>query len=240
MDHYRHPYRNAPVADALTRTERHLSLVGRARGHDVLERWRTDCPELAEAGAAITTPAELPTWLREQPPDIANRVLARLVTLTQDGDQLALVAVLVCLAPGIRALAARTGLRVDEVLSEVTLGAMTMSVERRTSVAGGLLLDARNRLWRAAQRDRRTEPLDDESRHPVAPGDLGVTVPAAQHLVQLVCQAHRDGVVDGTEASLILDTRVGGHGVRPIAQRLGLTPTAAYQRRTRAESKLTA
>jgi hypothetical protein len=254
MDHTRHHPRagrhrscSGPVADALGRTERHLSTVSRARGHDAVDRWRAGCPDLAgadtrtgtDAGTAGMTAAELPGWLHDQPADVAHRVLGHLVGMAQSGDQLALVVVLVCLGPGIRALAARTGVRVDEVVSEVALGAMTFPVARRTSVAGGLLLDARNRLGRAARRAGRTEPLGDEAAHPVAPGELGTVVPAAQQVVQIVSQAHRDGVVDRTEARLILDTRVGGHGVRPVAHRLGLTPTAAYQRRTRAEKRLT-
>jgi hypothetical protein len=237
MDHHRHRARSGAVADALGRTERHLSTISRTDGRAVVDRWRAGCSDLSAAPG--TTPAELPGWLRGEPAETANRVLGHLVGRAQSGEQLALVVVLACLAPGIRALAGRTGVRVDEVVSEVTVGAMTFAVERRTSVAGGLLLDARNRLGRAARRTGRTEPLDDEARHPVAPGELGRVVPVAQQVVQIVCQAHREGLVDGTEARLILDTRVGGHGVRPIARRLGLTPTAAYQRRTRAEARLT-
>jgi hypothetical protein len=258
MDHTRHPRahrhrsRSGHVADALGRTERHLSIVSRTQGRDAVDRWCTGCPDLAGSGtstgtgttddprsAGTMTAAEVPGWLHDQPTDTANRVLGHLVGVAQSGDQLALVVVLVCLGPGIRTLAARTGVRVDEVVSEVALGAMTFPVARRTSVAGGLLLDARNRLGRAARRAGRTEPLGDEAAHPVAPGELGTVVPAAQQVVQIVSQAHRDGVVDRTEARLILDTRVGGHGVRPVAHRLGLTPTAAYQRRTRAEKRLT-
>ena len=257
------PPRPPAYGDALARTERHLALVGRTQGRAALDRWRDACGgELA--GAPIEAASELPGWLRTRTAATANRVLGRLVLCAQGGDQLALVAVLACLAPGVRSLAAKARVGVDEALSEVAVGVLDFPVERRTAIAGGLLLDARNRLWRAERRASRTEPFADDSdpgtgggrstgirtgggpgraggrAHPVAPGELGdaVEVPAAQRLVAIVCQAHRQGVVDGAEASLILDTRVAGHGVRPVAQRLGLTPTAAYQRRARAESRL--
>lgn len=247
----RRPARPPAYGDALARTERHLAFVGRERGQAALARWRAACgAELAEA--QIEAASELPGWLRTQSAATANRVLGRLILCAQGGDQLALVAVLSCLAPGVRSLAAKTQVGVDEALSEVAVGVLGFPVERRTAIAGGLLLDARNRLWRAGRQAARTEPFADDAGagtgtrragarpHPVAPGELGdaVEVPAAQRLVALVCQAHRQGVVDGAEASLILDTRVAGHGVRPVAQRLGLTPTAAYQRRARAESRL--
>jgi hypothetical protein len=57
-------------------------------------------------------------------------------------------------------------------------------------------------------------------------------------VVQLVCQAHRDGILNRTDAHLILHTRIGGHHVKPIATELGLSTTAAYQRRSRAEARL--
>jgi DNA-directed RNA polymerase specialized sigma24 family protein len=145
--------------------------------------------------------------------------------------------VLACLAPGMRSLAARTPHGLDEVLSEVALGVLQFPVERRTSVAGGLLLDVRNRLHRATRKAARTRPLDDTD-HPEAPGELGSTDHPTQRAVQLVCQAHRQGLLDRTDARLILDTRLGGHKVKPIADVLGLTPSAAYQRRSRAEARL--
>jgi hypothetical protein len=247
MDHTRHhdTWATAPQhtpttgPDPLARTERHLRLIGHTGGHAALERWRTGSPELT--AAPITAAAELPGWLHTQPTTTANRILGHLVTRSQHDDQLALVAVLACLAPGIRSLAAKARVRVDEALSEVTIGILGFPVHRRTSIAGGLLLDARNRLWRTNQKHHNTEPLDptDDTTHPTAPGDLGNPIPAAQHLIQIVCQAHRQGLVDHTEARLILDTRLGGHHIRPLAQHLGLTTSAAYQRRNRAETRLT-
>jgi hypothetical protein len=224
--------------DALARTERSLEVITRGRERQTLDRWRSSCSHLAEA--QLTAPTELKGWLRQLPNKSADLVLGRLVALAQRGDASALLAVIVCLGPGIRSLAARNRLTTDEVVSEIALGILDFPLGRRTSVAGGLLLDARNRIFRAALRDARSEPLvDDDARHPTAPGELGHSEPPAQRIFNLVCQAHREGLLDRTEAQLIIDTRLYGHQVKPIAQRLGLTPSAAYQRRSRAEARLT-
>lgn len=224
--------------DALARTERHLRVITRGRERQTLERWRSSCSHLSDA--ELEGPADLKSWLRRLPNNAADLVLGRLVSLAQRGDTSAMLAVIVCLGPGIRNLATRSRLTTDEVVSEIAVGILDFPIERRTSVAGGLLLDARNRIFRAAQRDARSEPLtDDDTSHPTAPGELGHAEPSAQRILRLVCQAHRDGLLDRTEARLIIDTRLNGHQVKPIAQRLGLSPSAAYQRRSRAEARLT-
>ena len=224
--------------DALARTERHLRVITRGRERQTLDRWRSSCSHLSDADLAA--PADLKPWLRQLPNKAADLVLGRLVSLAQRGDSSALLAVIVCLGPGIRNLASRSRLTTDEVVSEIAVGILDFPIDRRTSVAGGLLLDARNRIFRAAQRDARSEPLtEDDASHPTAPGELGHTEPSAQRIIDLLCQAHREGLLDGTEVRLIIDTRLYGHQVKPIARRLGLTPSAAYQRRSRAEARLT-
>jgi hypothetical protein len=224
-------------ADALARTELHLRLASRGRAAQrTIIRWASACPELSVSG--LRSPGQIVGWMRRLPTDRADRVLGRLVGHAQRNDHAALLAVLACLAPGIRSLAARMAANLDEVVSEVTLGILVYPVDRRSSVAGGLLLDARNRLHRAAQRAARTQPLD-EADHPEAPGELGHLAAPGQRAVQLVCQAHREGLIDHTDAQLILHTRIAGHPVKPVARRLGLSPSAAYQRRHRAETRLT-
>jgi DNA-directed RNA polymerase specialized sigma24 family protein len=222
--------------DALNRAEHHLQLVTRGHEQTTLQRWRTACEPLTEA--PITTPSQLKAWLRQLPTRDADSVLGHLVRHAQHGDSAALLTVVVCLGPGLRNLVARTGITTDEAVSEIALGILSYPVDRRTSIAGGLLLDARNRLHRTAQRHTHTEPWDDDTAHPPAPGEHGTTAPPAQRIVQLVCQAHREGLLDHTEARLILDTRLGGHKVKPLADILGLSPSAAYQRRSRAEARL--
>jgi DNA-directed RNA polymerase specialized sigma24 family protein len=222
--------------DALSRTEHHLRLVTRGREQTTLTRWQTGYPPLADA--PITAPHQLRAWLRQLPTRHADGVLGHLVRHAQHGDPAALLAVVVCLEPGLRNLVHRTSITTDEAVSEIALGILGYPVDRRTSIAGGLLLDARNRLYRAARRHALTEPWDDDTAHPPADGELGTAAPPAQRIVQLVCDAHREGLLDHTEARLILDTRLGGHKVKPVADILGLSPSAAYQRRSRAEARL--
>lgn len=224
--------------DALVSAERHLQLSTRGCEHDTLRRWGARCTPLMEAD--LTGPTDVKAWLRSLPTRAADAVLGHLVGLAQGGDSAAFMTVLVCLAPGIRNLALRSAVSTDEAVSEVALGILDYPWERRGSIAGGLLLDARNRLYRAARRAARSVPFDDDdTSHPAAPGELGTTTPPAQRIIQLVCQGRRQGLLDPTEAQLIIDTRLNGHRVKPVAEELGLTPSAAYQRRSRAEARLT-
>lgn len=227
--------------DALASTERHLRLITRGCERETLRRWGTRCTPLGQATeAGLVSPAEVKHWLRGLSNKAADAVLGRLVGFAQDGDSPALLTVIVCLGPGIRNLAARASVTTDEAVSEIALGILDYPLDRRTSIAGGLLLDARNRLYRAARRAARFEPFnDDDASHPAAPGELGTTVPPAQRIIQLVCQGCRAGLLDHLEAQLIIDTRLNGHRVKPVAEELGLTPSAAYQRRSRAEARLT-
>lgn len=223
--------------DTLTRLERHLHHVPRSVARRTMMRWRATCPALHAAGLA--RPSQVRAWLGQMPPPATDGILAHLVRHAQGGDDAAVLVVLACLGPGIRALAHRTGSTVDEIVSEVTVRLLDFPVDRRTSIAGGLLLDARNRLHRAAQRASRTQPLDDTA-HPEAPGELGDPTSPTRGAVRLVCQAHRDGLIDHTDTQLILHTRIAGHPVKPVADHLGLSPSAAYQRRQRAETRLLA
>lgn len=243
------------VRDALGHAETHLTRLSRGREQQVLTRWRRQCTDLARA--PIGTLAELKGWVHRLPADRADDVLRYLVTeaqqrepsnrppvaaVTPTDDELALLAVIVCLAPGIRSLAARTSITCDEAVSEVALGVLDFPVERRSRVAAGLLLDARNRLHRHAQRQSQLCTLDEatvaEARRPRLPEDPQEARPAAQRVVQLVCQAHRAGILSHADTRLILHTRIAGHQVQPIATELGLSTTAAYQRRSRAEARL--
>jgi len=224
--------------DALASTERHLRLMIRGREDETLKRWGAGCPGLRDADLA--SPADVKAWLRTLPTRAADVVLGGLVGQAQRGDSPALLTVIACLEPGIRNLAARSAVTTAEAVSEIALGILDYPLDRRTSVAGGLLLDARNRIYRAAQRAARSEPFDDDdTSHPPAPGELGTTTPPAQAVIELVCQGRREGLLDPTEAQLIIDTRLHGHRVKPVAEQLGLTPSAAYQRRSRAEARLT-
>jgi hypothetical protein len=235
LDRTHEPATARASEDALARTERHLRWVPRSQARRTMMRWNATSPELR--AARLRLPSDVRGWLRRIPTRAADAILGHLVRHAQRGDHTAVLAVLVCLAPGIRALATRTRTTVDEVVSEVTVGLLTYPVDRRTSIAGGLLLDARNRLHRTTQRASRTQPIEDTGVGQ-ASDDPDDQAPPTQRAVGLVCQAHREGLIDRTETELILHTRIAGHPVKPVAHDLGLSPSAAYQRRQRAETRL--
>lgn len=235
------------ATDSLGRAEEQLDVLTRGREQAILRRWRGASAELK--AAAISRPGQLRGWLRTRPSPLADEALRGLVRLAQRGDATALLGVLVCLAPGIRALARRTGVSLDEAMSEVTVGVLEFPYARRRSVAGGLLLDARNRISRSAR--RAPVPVDETSSPYVAGSDGEVRQPggasggsstegptAAERILALICEARRKNILDQDEAQLIVDTRLSGERVGPAAARLGISPAAAYQRRTRAERRL--
>lgn len=207
-------------------------------GQRVLERWERACPLLGSGG--LRSPRDLPKWVWSLGRDDADRVLRMLVAQAQAGDAAAVAAVLACLRPGLFALAVRTGLSVDEVLSEVALGLLRFPLARRASVAGQLLLDARRVIGRRREKER--DVLEGDTRVALedveAPGELGVEVSAAEQLVQMVVAAWRAGDVGTDEARLILETRIAGTSVAAAAARRSVNRTAAYQRRQRAEKRL--
>lgn len=237
------------TTDSLGRAEEQLDLLTRGQEDVTLHRWRNASAELADA--AISRPGQLRGWLRTRPTPMADGVLRGLVRLAQRGDATALLAVLVCLAPGIRTLSRRTGVSLDEAMSEVTLGVLEYPYARRSSIAGGLLLDARNRISRGAR--RAPEPVDDPASCYVAGRDGAVHQPGerlgdaaaagpttAERILAIICEARRRNILDEDDAQLIVDTRLSGDGVGPAAARLGISPAAAYQRRSRAERRLNA
>jgi hypothetical protein len=222
------------TADCLGRAEEQLDLLTRGREHATLRRWRSASVEIADA--AVSRPGQLRGWLRERPTSRADEALRGLVRLAQQGDGPALLAVLVCLAPGIRTLARRTGVNLDEAMSEVTVGVLEFPYARRRSVAGGLLLDARNRITRSGRRAPvPTEDQPEREREGVASSSEPTP---AERVLALLCEARRRNLVDQDDAQLIVDTRLGGQRVAPVASRLGISPAAAYQRRSRAERRL--
>lgn len=237
------------ATDSLTRAEEQLDLITRGREHATLRRWRDASADLADA--AISRPGQLRGWLRSCPTPLADEVLRSLVRLAQRGDATALLAVLVCLAPGIRTLSRRTGVTLDEAMSEVTLGVLEYPYARRRSVASGLLLDARNRISRSARRTPPPAPVDENTSPFVADREGDVHPPGeqfddprmggpttAERILTLICEAHRRNILNHDDAQLLVDTRLGGEEVGPAAARLGISPAAAYQRRTRAERRL--
>lgn len=243
------------VSDSLAVLESQLTRLTRRREQATLERWRDACAPLG--AQRFTRLTQLRDWLHKQPTRTADEVLRSLVTLAQQGDATALAAVLVCLAPGIRALARRSQVTLDEAFSDVAVRVLEYPVARRRSVAGGILLDARNRLSR--QRRRAPQPVGDVATlvntggaNVTATSGEGMTasrlaegaatakhpLSAAERILRLVCEARRDEALTHDDAQLIVDTRINGQRMAPAAARLGISRDAAYQRRARAESRL--
>lgn len=247
----------AAVSDSLAVLESQLTRLTRRREQATLERWRDVCEPLG--AQRFTRLTQLRDWLHKQPTRRADEVLRSLVTLAQKGDATALAAVLVCLAPGIRALARRSQVTLDEAFSDVAVRVLEYPIARRRSVAGGILLDARNRLSRQRQRapqpvgdvatlihgggaDSTTGPGEAAAGFRVAEGAGAAKHPlsAAERILRLVCDARQDEALTHDDAQLIVDTRINGQRMAPAAARLGISRDAAYQRRARAESRLQA
>jgi hypothetical protein len=223
--------------NALSRLEDELRRLRGARGREVVARWAKACPALAEL--AVEVPGEVPAWVWGMEGVAADRVLRGLVGLAQAGDEVAVLAVLACLRPGLCGLAGRVGVPVDEVVSEATFVVFEFPYRRRRTVAGQLLLDTRKRFSRARERVRDV-PVGDTRLgfETPAPGELGVEVPAVERLSQLVHAAWQEGHLSKDAARLIIETRVWGVAVEEAAARRGITRKAAFERRARAEARL--
>jgi hypothetical protein len=183
--------------------------------------------------------------LRRQRPETADRVLRALVVLSQEGDELALTCLLVCLRPGACGLVGSLPATEREVVSELAVRALDYPIERRSgSVAAGLLGDVRCRLRRASMRVGREEPVaaievDRESSSRSAAAGKGGASPV-ELLVQVVADACSAGRITAAEAELILGWRVLDERPEVVARRYGTTRAAAKKRRQRAELRLVA
>lgn len=232
-----------------------LRAPSRRRSRAVIERWAGRAPDLGHP--AVTAPADVPRWLARQPRHVTDAVLAALVGLAQEGDPLAFTCVLVCLRPGACRLIASLPVTEGEVVSELALRLSDYPVARRPrAVAGGILLDVRNRLCRAARRAGREMPsgaglppvLADAVHAPrprvASPTGTGpvdtVERSAGDTLVDVVAAAHRAGALSAGDASLILRWRLLDEPPHVTARRHGTSPSAAKKRRQRAEARLLA
>ena len=225
-------------SNALSRVEAELRGHAGRRGRRVIERWGDRCPPLADAG--LGEPGEVPAWVWSLDPGDADVVLRVLVEQAQAGDAVAATAVLACLRPGICALAVRTGMAADEIVSEAAVAVLRFPVARRASVAGQILLDVRRAVRR--ERERQRDVVEGDTRVVLekteAPGELGAEPSMAEQVVALVVRARQADVIGDDDARLILETRVAGEAMTAAAARRSIGRTAAYQRRQRAEARL--
>lgn len=222
----------------LAQLETALDRVRRRDGRALLAAWGESCPLLA--GAGLKSPSEVPGWVWTLGPEAADDALRALVGVAQRGDEIAAVVVLVCLRPGVRALAREAELPVDELVSELAAVVLEFPLHRRRRVAAGLLLDARKR-YTAREATRAFPEGDTRSRLAdlEAPGELGAGARVPERLSEAVREAWLAGEVTDEAARLVFMTRVWGEPVAAEARRLGLRPKALRARRSRAEARIT-
>jgi len=221
--------------NALSRLEDELARLRGARGRAVIVRWAHLCPSLAQ----VATPVNVPGWVWGLERSAADEVLRCLVELAQGGDEVAVSVVLACLRPGLCAMAGRTGVPMDDLVSEATLVVFEFPFQRRRTVAGQLLLDTRKRFSRARARVREIPAGDTrQGSDGDAAEELGAERPAIEQLGLLVHQAWKQGHLTRDAARLVMETRVWGIPVAEAAARRGISRKAVFERRARAEARL--
>jgi hypothetical protein len=225
------------MVNVLHRLEGELARPAGREGRVAVRSWAARCPELLAAG--VVEPGEIPGWLSER--GASSDLFRVLVEFAQAGDPVALSTLLVSLAPGLCALAGRVRVPVDEVVSEAASVVLDFPFARRRTVPGQLLLDTRKRFSREGERQRLRETPVGDTRvlgDREAPDGRGVDASAADQLSALVVRAWRLGVLDLDQARLVLETRVWGVSVVEAAARRGISRSAVYCRRDRAEARL--
>lgn len=227
-----------PTTNVLTRIETELA----RSDSSTMRRWSRACPLLASAKA--THPSDVPSWVLDQPRDEANQAIASLVRLAQDGDQAALLTVILCLRPGLLKLAWRLPVSLDDIIAEATIRVLEFPVARRRNIVGGLVLDIRHAIWAPACRRRHVDAVPTDPGHLAdtaqAPGDANAQpFTAAERLIALIHDAWRAGHLNTDRAQLLIETRVLGDQMQTAADRRGVSRKAMYVRRDRAEARLT-
>jgi hypothetical protein len=226
--------------DSLSRLDRDF----RARGPEgfaaALRRWR----ECHEGLRPFGDPADLVGFLRDRAPGLAPARDAALAALCQEstrGDDDASLLLLWLLLPALSGARRRLGtweaVEPEDLDAELLAGLWQAAKEIRPEtrdVAGRLVNRA---SWRAlgAMREaidwsRRALPLSPS----VAEREAGEPSGGAEGILGA---ALLDGVISEEEALLVLATR---RTIRRVSARLGITITAAQQRRHRARERLLA
>jgi DNA-directed RNA polymerase specialized sigma24 family protein len=192
------------------------------------------------------TLADLETHVRAATPEQADSVLLALVTRVIDhDDQLAARVLLQLLLPGTRNLARRWWAlgdhdeRAAAAVSAVYDRIRTYPLTRRPGrIAANVLLDAARQLRRSVPR-LTTHPTPDVHLH-----DRDITTTAQTHssveLADALTDAVDDGIIDLRDARLIAQSRIAGHRIADIAAHHHIGARTLWDRRHRAEQRLTA
>lgn len=224
------------VVDALDREWGELS--GSRRLREALRRWAERDPALDfESPAALVSTLER----RDHDPAATDAVLGALARRART-DDLAARLLLQLVLPGCKRLLRLYGRGdPDEWAAFIVTTAWDRirryPIDRRPrSVAANILLDVRQRVVRAARRQRPGVPL-----HLVAEEDLPSVRPGpdpAAELVGVVGSAVRRGGLDLDAARLVVLTRMGAVSVAELARREQTCEQTVRQRRRRAEARL--
>ena len=189
--------------------------------------------------AGVDSPGALPAWTRSAARDEADAVLLGLATLARAGDQVAAVALLHVLWPGVLGLVRRWRAlgdldeRSSAAVNAVYARICTYPVERRPhSVAANVLLDAAKELRRQA-RQVLTEPV---GLAPVEDAPAGASSNPADELLDLLADALRDGALAPEDVNLIAQTRIAGRSLTDVDPRSRLR--TLQRRRQTAEQRL--
>lgn len=225
----------------LKQVEAELERISGRRCAAVLDRWRQRQPVLAVP--EVRSLAELPGWVWAQRYARADQVVRCLVALAQDGEQLAALLVIACLRPGLCALARRMHVDTDDVVPELTLAVLEFPLDRRCTVAGQLLLEARLRLFRQAEKRQkdRSHLLDggqDLLDRVVGTTGQGLCRSVLEEIAVRVIDAWQEGRLTEDTARVILETRVAGESVASAATRRSVSCKTLLQRRWRGEAVL--
>lgn len=196
----------------------------------------------ALAAAEASSLGELHGFVKQAPPDAADRVLIELARRAGTEDLAARV-LLQLLLPGTRRLASRWwALGEPEERAAAAVTAVYGRIrrypfERRPQwIAANVLLDAAHDLRRTAGRTLAFPAAGLPDSGPVVP----VEPHPAEELATLLTDAVRFGVIARTDAQLVAATRIAGHRLADLAAARG-TPLRTLQgRRRRAETALIA
>jgi hypothetical protein len=194
--------------------------------------------------AGVRSLGELERHVRGAGPVEADRVLLALVARTVDhDDELAARVLLQLLLPGTRNLARRWWAlgdgdeRAAAAVAAVYGRIRRYPLARRPGrVAANVLLDAARDLRRAVPRAA-TFATPEPTVHGDARGDGPAD--AAGELAEVLSDAVAAGVLELRDARLIAQTRIAGARVADLAARAELGTRTLWDRRQRAEHRLT-
>lgn len=224
-------------------------MAGRPTARRAMRAWAERIPSLAE----YDTPADLVADIgRMGDPERSCRLLAHLLVLASD-DALAARAVLLAVTPGLRRAAGlrwRTAVgngpwRLYDDIEADTISAAWEAIQYRAGEhhdhpARIIVRFAEGRMrraletWRATYRDL-TELTEQSGPSQSA---IDAALGTEQQALTIITDALQTGVIDPTEASILIATAVHGRSVTEAERALGWAPKSGYRVLDRARRAL--